>query len=467
MSYSSFLEKRKPLAKALVSELRKDFEYVSILGQDVSGEEVTANRAATSVNETFDSDRGFVIKVYNGKGYAEYSCNDLSEDPKSFVKKIKNEITLSAKLSEKMVKVVKMEDEPHVERFVREDKGRAYSSSEKVNFCQAYKDKILAADSRVVNAIARVGQVCVSKMFITEHKELEQFYTWTNCVFAAVMREGEKIVFTTEGSCSDNMEKAIAEIKGKIPLIIQKCQNLLSAKHIKPGLYDCVICPDITGLIAHEAFGHGVEMDQFVKHRALAQQYVGEYVASPIVTMHDGASAAASVASYFFDDDGVLAHDTVIIKDGILQTGISDCLSAMELGSEPTGNGRRESYKRKTYTRMTNTFFAGGKDSVEDMIKSIKHGYMISIGSNGMEDPKNWNIQCVADCGQEIVDGKLTNNFVSPVVMSGYVPDLLKSISMVSPEVKVFGSGLCGKGYKEWVRVSDGGPYLKAKVKLG
>ena len=67
----------------------------------------------------------------------------------------------------------------------------------------------------------------------------------------------------------------------------------------------------------------------------------------------------------------------------------------------------------------------------------------------------------------EIKDGKLTDNYVSPVVMSGYVPDLLKSISMVSDDFVVTGMGSCGKGYKEWVRVSDGGPALKVKVKLG
>ena len=66
-----------------------------------------------------------------------------------------------------------------------------------------------------------------------------------------------------------------------------------------------------------------------------------------------------------------------------------------------------------------------------------------------------------------IIDGKLTGKIVSPVVMSGYVIDLLNSISAVSRDFEIIGSGSCGKGYKEWVRVSDGGPYLKAKVKIG
>ena len=64
------------------------------------------------------------------------------------------------------------------------------------------------------------------------------------------------------------------------------------------------------------------------------------------------------------------------------------------------------------------------------------------------------------------LDGKLTENYVSPVVMSGSVPELLKSITMISDDFEVIGAGSCGKGYKEWVKVSDGGPCLKVKVKL-
>ena len=122
--------------------------------------------------------------------------------------------------------------------------------------------------------------------------------------------------------------------------------------------------------------------------------------------------------------------------------------------------------RRKAYTRMTNTFFEGRNDKLEDMIKSVKHGYMLFETNNGMEDPKNWQIQCTAEYGIEIIDGKLTENYVSPVVMSGSVPELLKSITMISGDEEIIGAGMCGKGYKEWVRVTDGGPALKVKVKL-
>ncbi len=296
---------------------------------------------------------------------------------------------------------------------------------------------------------------------------LDQNYTWVNGNMTLVYKDNDKVITAREGSYDVTIKKAMEDLETKIDKLVDKASHLVNAKPITPGLYDVITNPSITGLIAHEAFGHGVEMDQFVKDRALAKYYVGKYVASPICNMKDGAASTISAASYFFDDDGVLACDTDIIKDGILVSGICDLTSSVLLGCKPTGNGRRESFSHKAYTRMTNTFFLPGNDKLEDMIKSIKHGYYICETNNGMEDPKNWQIQCVAEYGIEIIDGHLTDNYVSPVVISGYVPDVLKSISMISDTLEIIGSGGCGKGYKEWVRVTDGGPYLKAKVKLG
>ena len=87
--------------------------------------------------------------------------------------------------------------------------------------------------------------------------------------------------------------------------------------------------------------------------------------------------------------------------------------------------------------------------------------------SSGMEDPKNWGIQCMVTTAREVRNGKLTGKLFSPIVLTGYVPDLLKSVTMMSRTPELSGSGMCGKGYKEWVKVSDGGPYMKARIRLG
>lgn len=466
MVFSKFLDSRRNDCKELVKELSKSFGYVSVLGSHVTSSRVAADRRSSNISEGGLSECGFVIKMHNGRAFYEYSLDDISGDKETLAQKIVSSLELDPSLAENAIDVAFPSDEPMVKSFSRESDCDKYTDGELLEFCEQMRDKALSLDPRILNFFVAVSPFTVSKLFVTKNRELDQNYSWVNVSAFIVLRDGEKMVQTHTGTYSHLLSEALGRFPDMIAPLVEKAGKLVNAKPIEPGVYDVITDPTISGLIAHEAFGHGVEMDQFVKDRALAKKYVGKYVASPICNMRDGAASALSTASYFFDDDGVLAHDTQIIKDGILVAGISDLASATQLGTEPTGNGRRESYKRKAYSRMTNTFFDPGKDKLEDMIASIKHGYMLFQTDNGMEDPKNWQIQCTAEYGIEIVDGKLTDNYVSPVVMSGYVPDLLKSISMVSDDFKVIGSGGCGKGYKEWVRVSDGGPALKVKVKL-
>lgn len=464
MPFSKYLEGKRKDCRELVDELQKSFSYVSILGTDVRSTSFRVDRKSSAAAEGM-SECGFVVKMHDGRSFFEYSLDNISGDKSEIASRILSAIKIDPALEGAMIDCTTVKDEPMVQDFVRESDFDEYTDEYILNYCADLRDKLLAKDKKVINAIVSISPYTVSKLFVTKNRELSQHYGWANSNIMVLYNDG-KIARARKGENSHLLSEILEKLPTHIDSVIDLSKHLAKATSIEPGIYDVITASSISGLIAHEAFGHGVEMDQFVKDRALAKKFVGEYVASPITNMHDGASAALSAASYFFDDDGILAHDTQIIKDGILVAGISDLTSASELGTEPTGNGRRESYRRKAYSRMTNTFFEAGSDKLEDMIASVKHGYMLFETSNGMEDPKNWQIQCTAQYGIEIVDGKLTENYVSPVVMSGSVPDLLKSISMVSDGLEVIGSGSCGKGYKEWVRVADGGPALKVRVKL-
>jgi len=467
MQFSEFLNTKRGVIKQLVAALGERYTYVSVLGADIKARMVRVNRNSSGITSGRDTECGFVIKLSDGKLFFEYSLDDISGDIETLADEISTAFQLNETLAANTIGNVELADEPLTQSFAREDDFEQYTDSQLLDICKTQCADLLSRSDNLLNALVAVSTLEVSKLFISKNRELDQHYTWVNGMMVAVYRENDKVVQTHEGAYSNRIGDVLEKMPTLVDKLLHKSHMLTLAKPITPGVYDVITDPSITGLIAHEAFGHGVELDQFVKDRALAKEYVGKYVASPICNMRDGAAATVSAASYFFDDDGVLAGDTQIIKDGILLTGISDLASATQLGLAPTGNGRRESSRRKAYSRMTNTFFEPGKDKLEDMIASIKHGYMLFETNNGMEDPKNWAIQCVAEYGIEIIDGKLTDNYVSPVVMSGYVPDLLKSITMISDDFKVIGSGSCGKGYKEWVRVSDGGPALKAKVKLG
>jgi len=464
--FSHYLRSKKKLMRLLIDELARKYSYVSILGTDISGTTIAIDKSTTHVVPSGLTESGFVIKVFNGKVYSELSTSEISKkNISTLIEDIDRLVITKGTIDSVAVGVLR--EEAIAERFVRKNKGKLYTAEEIIKILKNYVDRTLARSPLVVNARASIETTEVSKVFMSQQKDLEQYYTWSNPRCYVLVRKGSNTKYGYDGFGTNSVEKALDGLSASIDRTSDIAIELLDSVTPTPGYYDIITDPSITGLIAHEAFGHGVEMDMYVRDRAKSQEYMNKRVASPLITMHDGAKASFSVASYFFDDDGVLAQDTKIIDRGILVSGISDALSALQLGKSPTGNGRRESYKRKSYTRMTNTFFAPGKSKLEDMIKSTEYGFMIFQTDNGMEDPKNWGIQCAAHYGREIVKGEFTGKIISPVVMSGYVIDLLNSITAVSRDFRIIGSGSCGKGYKEWVRVSDGGAHLKAKVKIG
>ena len=325
----------------------------------------------------------------------------------------------------------------------------------------------VAAAENAIDCIVTGQSTHVCKMFITKNRNLRQSYVYSEGAVVVIAHKNGENKMSFEGVSGIQGPEIFSELKEVATRVAKKTTEMLDAEKIVPGEYDIITTPEVSGLIAHEAFGHGVEMDMFVKGRALGAEHIGKRVGSDLVTMHEGALCEESVAAYVFDDEGVLAGDVTEIENGILKTGICDALAALRLGTVPTGNGKRENFAHKAYTRMTNTVFDSGNDSLEDMIKSVDYGYLLDGMESGMEDPKHWGIQCIISRGYEIKNGELTGRMVSPVVMTGYVPDLLGSVSMASTDRKVPGNGGCGKGHKEWVKVADGGPYLKCRARLG
>ncbi len=471
---SSYLASMRPILRDLIARLKEQYRYCSVLAVDTKAKRFSVSGGGISASEDgLLTKRGFVIRVADDKGVAEFSLNHIDRDSIGRIeKKIAEELIPLRDAVPSGIGFMKSgipADEPAVlkESSDYEIHPAKMGDASILTHLSEIREAGKAADNRVLDCIASASYQEIHKLFLSPNRDLEQNVLWTNSAIVVLAGRGDEIKESYHPYSVLGGAEVFSAMKADIDSCVRTTMELLDSEPITPGEYDCVCTPSVTGMIVHEAFGHGVEMDMFVKDRALAKSFIGKPVASPLVTMHDGAIAAKESGSYFFDDEGVISKDTIVIEKGILRRGISDSLSAGRLGTEPTGNGRRESYERKVYTRMTNTYFEGGHDRVEDMISSISYGFLLDEPSSGMEDPKNWGIQCMVSIAREIKDGKLTGKIFSPIVLTGYVPDLLKSISMMSETVQLGGSGMCGKGYKEWVKVSDGGPYIKAKIRLG
>ena len=466
------IDQAKPGLKKLIAALGETYPYASVLAEADDRRDWRINRAGIGISASGTGGAaGFVVRVFDGVGCAEYSFNEFAEE------NIPELCAVLARRLEEQREALEgfeplptppLSDEPAVLKKLSTWRvhPRELGDEAIVEKLTALRKKALDHDGRVLDAQARVSYRACRKLFLSENRDLDQTVMWTTAMVAVLASRGQEIKMAYRPFSNLGGAEVLDEMDRRVEKVADDALELLESQPIVPGEYECVCDPETTGMIVHEAFGHGVEMDMFVKDRALARECVGEYVASRLVTMHDG-SAVNEAATMFFDDEGTLTGDTVIIDRGVLRRGMCDALSAARLGVAPTGNGRRESYERKAYTRMTNTYFQGGEYTPEELIASVKDGFLLEAPSSGMEDPKNWGIQCMVTTAREIKDGKLTGKLFSPIVLTGYVPDLLKSVTMMSKTPVLSGSGYCGKGYKEWVKVSDGGPYMKARIRLG
>ncbi|QVK21620.1 TldD/PmbA family protein [Mycoplasmatota bacterium] len=470
---SSYLSKHRELAKGLVDTLLKTYEYVSILGVDTKGKTYAVSRKGSSINDSMWSERGYVLRVFNGINYSEYSFNEFQEkDIRSIIDEVKEIVEGDVKRLKGQN--VKFSDYPLIEESLIKDSlikevkvlPSTVSAKTKIEKITQIMNDGLKLSDQLIDFRVVYEEVHISKIFYSAKKDLSQSIVYTTAAMVPIVKKDNDIKYSFKSYSGLKGFELLEDLDG-LEKLVEDTIKLLDAERVVPGEYEIICNPAVAGLIAHEAFGHGVEMDMFVKNRAKGVEFLGKPIAGKKVSMKDGALSAEEVGTYLFDDEGTLGTDTTVINESVLESGISDLLSAMKLGTKPTGNGRRESFEKKVYARMTNTFFVPGNDELEDMIASIKKGYLLEDYNSGMEDPKNWGIQCMIAMGREIIDGKLTGKIIAPVLMTGYVPDLLKSISMVSDGLELSGSGACGKGYKEYVKTSTGGTYIKAVGRLG
>jgi TldD protein len=246
---------------------------------------------------------------------------------------------------------------------------------------------------------------------------------------------------------------------------VERAERLAGAPPPEPGEMTVVTEPNVTGVVAHESFGHGVEIDMFVKGRARAADFLEKRVGSPLVNITDDPTQAGAWGFYHFDDEGWTAGPTRIIENGIFRRGLSDAWSARASELPRTANGRRQSWDRKAYARMSNTFFEAGTQTREELVRGVAKGLLVGHFTAGIEDPKGWGMQVVCQYGEKIENGRLTGEVVSPVTLSGYVPDVLASVDGVAADFEL-SPGTCGKGYKEFVPVTSGGPTIRFKARV-
>ena len=227
---------------------------------------------------------------------------------------------------------------------------------------------------------------------------------------------------------------------------VQRTVILFDAVQPPAGEIPVVLGPGLTGILLHEAIGHGMEADFNRKNISTYSTMIGKKVAEPFVTIIDEGTIMNLTGSINSDDEGTPSQRTVLVDKGILSSYMHDKISARYYKVEPTGNGRRESYQHYVIPRMRNTYMLAGEASPEDVIKSVEKGIYVQDVSNGQVKIGEGDFAFYVSQGKMIENGKLTAP-IKDINIMGNGPKMLQNVIMVANDLQMYrgGSGFCGK----------------------
>jgi len=259
--------------------------------------------------------------------------------------------------------------------------------------------------------------------------------------------------------------------KDRLDLMVREAVDrtmiLFDAVQAPAGEMPVVLGAGASGILLHEAIGHGMEADFNRKGTSIYADKIGKKVAHPFVNIVDEGTQEGARGSINVDDEGNPAGRTNLVQDGVLTTYLHDTISAKYYGVKPTGNGRRESYQYAPLPRMRSTYMLPGPHKKEEIIASVKKGLYCSNFTNGQVQIGAGDFTFYVKNGYLIEDGKLTRP-IKDVNIIGNGPKVLEQIDMVADDLTIDQGGwTCGKDGQS-VPVSQGIPTVRvASITVG
>ena len=331
--------------------------------------------------------------------------------------------------------------------------------------------KIILDTPKIIKSIVNPRYTINSKYFVnTEGAEIEQNFTDTVIEMITVARQSgitQSINITEGGRGGLEQITSKNKIQCSAKEISIKAAQLTNAQLVKEEKATLVMNPDFVSLLTHEILGHPSEADRILgKEMAWAggawwKNKLGDKIASENLNVFDDPTIKESLGWYYFDDEGVETKRTTLVEKGILKNHMQNRETSKIFNSNPTGNMRATNYRFMPLIRMACTCIGNGDWDVNEIIKGVNHGYLISNMKIPSIDMKryNWSISC--QYAQKIENGEITD-MLRDVIVMGTAPEFFESIDACGNDFTIRPITNCGKGDPmQSMIMGNGGPTIR------
>jgi TldD protein len=401
-------------------------------------------------------ERGGCIRVFHRGNWGTASFNQVDDKLKGLTRDVAAAVEAMPARPETLGKMPALTDSVTVPEA---DDPRKVPLAEKHALIKHYND-ILLRTAGVTTTLSVYGDTFRKISFLSsEDRFITQESVYTGFMCRAVARDGANV---QDYSDTFGKTQGFASLQNREPLverIAKVALDLLKAESVPAGKYDVIIDPQLAGVFAHEAFGHLSEADFLSTNERLRElMKVGTRYGVDDLTIVDDGTMPGERGSFRFDDEGIAAERTELIKGGRIAGHLHDRQSAQLMGEKVTGNSRAVSYRFAPIVRMSNTYIEPRAFNIEDMLDSVEHGLYVCGSRGGMTELESFTFS--AQYARLIEHGRQTK-VVRDVTLSGNVFETLKSIGMIGDDLVMFGGlGGCGKGGQSPLPVGLGAPHI-------
>ncbi len=337
---------------------------------------------------------------------------------------------------------------------------------QKIPFIQKLNQRMRDADKRIIKSRVWYGDWSSHVLIANSDGRITYDYRPMAEIHASCSAEqGSQ---REEGSYSLAARRGIDHFSPEnLKIVADKAvdRTIVQFEAIQPegGEMEVVLAPGSSGILLHEAIGHGMEADFNRKNESIYSDSIDKPVAEPMVSIVDDGTLEHARGALNSDDEANDTEKTFLVRDGILKSYMHDRISAKHYSVKSTGSGRRESFRHAPIPRMRCTYMLPGPHKRDEIIASVKKGIYCESFTNGEVHIGPGDFTFYVKTGNLIENGKLTRP-IKDINIIGNGPEVLRNVVMVADDLEMaVGGGMCGKAGQS-VPVSMGLPTVKVSA---
>jgi TldD protein len=307
----------------------------------------------------------------------------------------------------------------------------------------------------------------------SEGSYVEQQITETGCgIEATAVAEGEVQRRSYPNSVGRHTGTAGWEfveeydLPGNAERVAAQAAQLLTAPQCPAGTRTIILDGSQVALQVHESCGHPTELDRVFGTEAsyagtsfLTPDKLGHFrYGSDVVNITADATVPGGLGTFGYDDEGVAAQRTPLVRNGIFVGYLTSRDTAAELRrvlgtradevfpqGASNGTARADGWNRIPIIRMTNINLEPGTWRLPDLVAATDDGLYMETNKSWSIDDRRLNFQFGTEWCQEIKGGRLGQVYKN-ATYTGITPQFWGGCDAVCREWRVWGTPNCGKG---------------------